>query len=460
MFNVVQTPNGAVMVPASGVGAGVARLTTSTLPHLYRDGIFSLCADDGLISLTLGPQSNKLANWLDWESTNVKKQTMGMIPWVRGDEGTRQGWLADPCGDANSVEFGEIEIEYDTFGRLRRASPVTDITEGAMRMCDRQPRYRLDGTRINDELEFRAVLTAEGVAQDFASQIIVGNKSTAGQFDGLRRIIRTGFTDRSGVRSYLMDSIIIDWNHRPVSGGAGITWTDGRGARAVPSNANLVDVLRSIWRIIMIRAKMAPALASRGFLEGEAIIVATDEIIHELKDLFTYWSLYDGQQYYEAVYNSADGRQFRESLNGGLYGDGYIDLHGFRIHFISYGYELMTGPASSEVMLLVKSCGGFKTLWGQHIDMNEAASLDRYNEFSASGTSFMASDNGRFLHFQEEDKTCIQQFVELRPRLVALAPWSLARIQNVRPSSIGGHIGSDPMDSSFFPESSFPVAAA
>lgn len=430
----------------------VERLTVSSLATIYGcSGLFDLCGQDDLISLTM-QGSSPFLDWVGWSGTEVCRVEYEFINWVRPDEGSeRTGWLADPCADGNSVEFGVGAFRYDDFGRLRRHAPVQDITKDHLRLCDRQPRYRLDGTRIDNDMEFRSMLTAEAISQDLHTLAIDGNKSTGGQFDGFGQIVKTGYTDYTGKRIYLMDSIVIEWNHNSVSGGAGITWTDGRGARNVPANKNLVDVLREAWRIVRQRISWSPTLNAQQLRVGDVIILATTEMCEEIKDLFTYWSVYPGAQYYEAAFQTLEGREFRDSLDGGLFGDGAINLYGFTVPLLGYNWSLQKGPVTSDIYLLVRGVGNVRTLYGEFNSMIPVPRKD---------VEFMVTDGGRFLHWINNDHTCVEQYMEFQPRIIAFAPWTLVKIQNVTARRAGGFMSPDPLATSYFPESSFVIATS
>lgn len=425
-------------------------LTVSELATIYGCcGLFDLCGDSDLVSLTM-QGSSPFFDWLMWVGTDECIIEKDFITWVRPDEGaSRQGWLSDPCAEPNSVEFGTCTFRYTDFARLRRKTPELDITKDHVRLCDRQPRYRLDGSMVDSDLEFRALLAVEGISQDVHSMAIIGNRLTAGQFDGLERIVRTGYTDFTGKRCSVMDSIVINWNGNGTDGGAGVTWSDGRGTRNVSAAYNFIDVLRSAYRVIKQRIGMSPTLASQRLTLGDMILLATSDAAECILDAFTCWSVCPGQQFNEANINTLEGREYRNNLDGGLFGDGRIFLHGFEIPILKYDWELQKGPTLSDVYLLTRGVGNVLTLQGQYNNMQPVPS---------KADKFFVSDGGRFLHWDEDDETCVSQRTEFQPRIIGWAPWSLVRFQNFRCDTPGGHISPDPLETSWFPETSFSVA--
>ena len=437
---------------AAANGGDVQRLAVSDLATIYGCcGLFDLCGEDDLISLTM-QGADSFMDWIGWEATDVCVVEKNFISWVRPNEDTRTGWLSNPCADPNSVEFGTCAFRIEDFARLRRAAPVQDITKNHLRLCERQPRYRIDGTRVNNDYEFRALLAAEAITQDLKVMTITGNVSTGGQFSGLENLVKTGYTDFTGKRCALMDSIVIDWNGNTLSGGSGVTWTDGRGTFNIANTYNLIDILLNAFRVVMQRIRLSPTLAAQNLMVGDVVIVATTQMIQCILDQYTCWRVCPGVAYNEANLNTLEAREFRDRLMGGLFGYGRIYLDGFEIPLIAYDWGLQKGPTLSDVYMLTGSVGNVKTIMGQH---NNMALVD-VPELTDIYTS---SDGGRFLHWQNIDQTCVEQVLEFQPRILSWAPWTNVRIQDVKCNLPGGFLSPDPMETSFFPETSFTIAA-
>jgi len=318
-----------------------------------------------------------------------------------------------------------------------------------VRYCERQPRYRLDGTRITDDREFDARVIAEVQLQDLRRMVVNGNRTTAGQFDGLQRLVRTGYTNQDGSLCQLMDSIVIDWNSNGMNGGAGITWNGG----AIAATWSFIDVLLDVARHIRQRISWSPTLASQPMGVGDMVLAAPTHIIRCILDAFTCWSVCDGSQFNEVAIQSYEARQFRNNLNGGMFGWGRIFLDQFEIPLIAYDWDgMITGPTTGDAYLLTGSVGAVKTLQGQYLDMRTVPSA--YPE-----ASYSVSDGGRFLRWVERDGTCVQQHAEFRPRLISWAPWTNARFQDVACHTPGGPLSPDPCAGfSFFPLSPFSPA--
>lgn len=434
----------------SNVPQPVNRLSVSTVASIYGCcGVFDLCGDADLISLSL-QGADPLLDYIGWEVTDVCVLERNFIDRVIPSEESRAGWVGDACADPNSVDWATVAFRIEDFARLRRSTPVQDVTKNALRLCESQPRYRKDGTMITDDREFRALMAAEVMLQDLKLMLINGDAATPGQFDGLEQLVKTGYTDFKGVRSSLMDSIVIDWANNPLSGGAGMTWTDGRGTRNIGATASFTDVLRSIVRILKVRIKNS-GLGVMNLQLGDMILVTTSEMAESILDQFTCWSVCEGGQYNEANLNVLEARRFRESLMGGTFtangttiqAEGVISVNGVSIPLVSYDWGLQTG-SFSDVYLLTGSVGGRKTLQGQFNDFRSIPV--RY----ADAFKYFSTDGGKVLGYFENDHTCVQQVAEMQPRLVAWAPWCLVRITDILAGTPGGSISNDVMSTSYF----------
>lgn len=428
-------------------------MTVATNPTIYGCcGLFDLCGDMDLMSLSL-EGTNKFLDWIGWEISSVCRIRKNFIAWVRpeySDSVPTAGYQADPCGDAHEVEFGVCDFTLERFGRLRRKTPVRDITQVGLRLCELQPRYRLDGSPITDDLEFDMRLVVEGIVQDLKRYIISGSILTSGLFDGLQALVQTGYLNSDGHACQLMDSIIIDWNANGMDGGAGITWNGA----AVAATFNFVDVLLAVYRRIRQRIEWAPALATLSMVPGDMVFVAPTHFNQCLLDAYTCWRVCKGSVddlTFIQTLNSLEGRRFRDSLNGGMFGAGEITLDGFTIPLINYDWGLVAGTLN-DAYLLTGKIGAQRLISGQLNDMRVPATHEAVTGLYAY------TDGGRFLTWTERDATCIQRYVETQPRLLMWAPWAQARFEDLKCTQPGGIILPDPTATSFFPMTSFRPA--
>jgi hypothetical protein len=423
------------------------RLSVDSLATIYGCcGYFDMCSDADLMSLSM-EGTQKFLDWIGWERTNVCVIKKNFITWIRPESvaGARtEGYVTDPCGESNSVDWGSCDFTLEDFALLRRHGPVRNATRNDVKYCEAQPRYRLDGTPIINDSEYDMRVVLEVLTQDLKLMLVDGNNTTVGQFDGLQRLVKTGYVNSKGVRCSTMDSIVIDWNANGMGGGGGITWNGA----AIAATYNFVDVILAAVRRVMDRIGMAPQLSAQTMSVGDIVIVAPMHLIRCLLDSYTCWSVCPGQQYAEANLNTYEARTFRNGLNGGMFSAGKIYLDNFEIPLISYNWNMINGPTLSDMYILTGRVGSVKTISGQYNDL--ASVPTGYPE-----ANYSATDGGRLLTWLERDKTCVYREVELQPRLLMWAPWAQIRIQDIRCDIPGGPLSADPWDTSFFPETSF-----
>lgn len=422
-------------------------LTLSNLATIYGCcGLFDICADQDVLSLSM-KGAEPFLDWVGWQASDVCVIRKEFIAWMRPEQtgaNCTEGFIPNPCEDPEGTEWGKCDFVLEDFGTIGRQGPVRDITKTDIRYCERQPRYRIDGTAVTDDLEYDLVVTGEVLLQDLRRYIITGNATTAGLFDGLQRLIRTGYTNSTGGACQMMDANVINWNSNPMAGGAGITWN----GTAQPLGYNFIDYLLAVYRRIRERISWSPTLAAQRMNVGDMVLMMPNMLIQCLLDHYTCWSVCDGSQFNEVAIQSYEARTFRTQLLGGMFGYGRIWLDGFEIPLIGYDWETITGPTRGDVYFLTGSVGNVKVLHGQYNDMTAAAS---------GRDEYFYTDGGRFLGKRDNDNLCELQKLWMEPRLLMWAPWAEARFQDVVCTQPGGHLSPDPCDTSYFPMTSFSV---
>jgi len=421
-------------------------------------GLFDLCSDQDVLSLSMGAEP--FIDWLGWQASDVCEIRKNFITWARASatQGVMDvGYVSDPCGESHGAEWGTCDFLLEGFGRLRRHTPTRDITKVGLRLCEMQPRYRLDGSQITDDIEFDLRITTEAILQDLYRLLVTGNHTVGtddGLFDGLQQLINTGYVNTHGERCCMMDSIVIDWNGNDMcdatTTGHGTTWN----GTALAAGWRFVDVLTAVYRRIRQRIARAPALNAPPQV-GDMVLVMPTNWAQCLLDCFTCWSVCP--QNFAAngtttsplvTLNSFEGRTFRNQLNGGMFGAGRIYLDGFEIPIMPYDWSMFTGGSrNADAYLLTNKIGGQRLIQGQYNDMkNAAAKRPGWYDYT---------DGGKFLTWANNDETCEERQVEFQPRLLAWAPWAQARIIDINCSLPGGPISADPWNLSFYPECSF-----
>ncbi len=414
--------------------------------------LFDPCTEANLMSLSF-QGADIFLDWLGWEANNECVIKKGFIDWVRPDQDSGHcttGYVEDPCADPEGVDFGVCKFELRDFGRLRRQGPVRDITTDEMINCANEPRWRWDGALITDQMEYDMRLAMEVILQDLRRMTISGNHAVKGQFDGLQMSIKTNYTDPDGRRCATMDSTIIDWNSNDLNGTGGtgvITWN----GVAQPAGYTLIDYLLAVYQRLRQRIRWAPVLAAQTMMVGDVVLVLPESFIPCLLDAYTCWSVCPGKQYNEVNLNVYEARNYRRTLDGGMFGFGRIWLDGQEVPLIGYDWNTITGPTTFDLYMLTGKVGNARVLNGQYLDLGAAPGRH-------DGT-FASSDGGRFLTWEETENTCYKRKVEMRPRILNWAPWAQTRFQDIRCRVLGGPLGPDPCESSFFPETSFNSAS-
>lgn len=414
-------------------------LTVSTNPSPFGAfNYFDRCTDE-LMGLHF-TASLPLLDWIGWEVSDEYTKPFEYLTFVRPTvtNGTASaGHLSDACADPNSWEFGTNKFTVSGFGRYGRRGPTRDIMKPMM-YCKTDPRRRLDGAPVTDEREWDMRFTTEVILQDISRDVIVGNSSTAGKMNGLEQIVKTGYS------SSMLDSIVIDWNGNPMSGGSGVTWNGG----AVASTYNFVDVLRSVVRRIRQRISWAPMVSNQRMNIGDMILVMPTHVAECLLDFYTCWSVCTSTDDITIQLQSFEARRFRDQLLGGLFGYGQITIDGIPIPILAYDYELIKGPTLSDVYLLTGSIGSVKLWFGEHLAAEQAA-----RQYGNLG--YFSTDGGRILGLYYNENECVSLREWMHPRMYTRAPWAQARFQDVFCSRPGGPLSGDPLLSSFYPLSSF-----
>ena len=390
-----------------------ASLTLSSQATMYGCcGLFDLCGDNDLLSLTVAAEP--FLDWLSFRPNNECNQFVKLISYI-GPAGTSAGTQTSgakaACADAPGVEFGTCEVLLPDKGRIGRAGPVRDITENNLRLCDKQPVYMKDGTRIEDELQWTLTLAGEAIKQDLMRMVVSGNANTTGEFDGLERLVNTGYRDvRSARYCTAMDSTVIDWNDHIMS--------------YTPNGTHaLVDYLIDIVRRIRRRARQRGGIAM-----GDMILQMPSYTRDCLLDTFACWSVCPSA---DVNWSNPELRAFRNSLNGGAYGDGYIIVDGQPVPIITYDWHDMGQAApyfTGDIYVLTRRIGSMPVFFGQYIDMNSPVGA---LSAEAGYAHYSATDGGKFLRYWKYDNECFEGTMVMRPNLYLSAPWAQARIQDV-----------------------------
>lgn len=428
----------------------VERLTLGTAASPFGCcNFFDSCTDE-IMSLYYRGKLD-LLDWMGFNVTEECYRSIEFISYVRPEQSQGSdtgGYLSDPCAAPNGIEFGSCKLSVEDFGRFGRSGPVRDVFKPT-RYCKTRPRYFLDGSPVESEMQWDMLFTMDTMLNDIRRAVINGNATTGGQFDGLQRWVKTGY-DCSA-----LDSYVVNWNSNTMAGGAGITINGA----ATPAGFNFIDFLLDLHRNVKQRISWSPMLNNQQRMIGDTIIVLPTFLGRCLLDEYTCWSVCPGAQYEEVVKDNRDMRDFRLSLNGGLFGHGQISLDGDVIPLLNYDWANITGPTRGDIYYLTGSIGTQRIWEGEHLSADVAMNeLRGEADMTGNPGDFFSTDGGRVLGKVNFDELCKQIEMWMRPRLWCQAPWAQIRFQNVRCATPSGPLSPDPSDTSFYPQTSFSAA--
>jgi hypothetical protein len=404
---------------------------------------FDRCVDE-IMSLHFGGRMG-LLDLFNWNVSNVFTKTFNYMTYVRpahAEGDPTPGHLADPCADPNGFEYGTSQITLEGFGRYGRMGPVREIIK-ATRYCETDPRYRLDGSPVTTEFEWDMAFMMDVLKQDLFRDIIVGNSATAGKFDGLLQWINTDYDTE------LLNSTVVEWAGNNFAGtGGGAKTLNGA---PLPVGTALINLLLAIFRRFRQRIKWSPMLATEELNGRNMVLVMPTFLAECLLDAFTCWSVCEGGEFNPVNLMTYEARNFRDSLNGGRYGAGFIRLDGQVIDIYAYDWETIHGDSRGDIYFLTLSVGNQQLWEGEHLDAAAASG----NMNALGHNEYFTTDGGRIIGTTDVDNLCRQTKIWIRPRLVNRAPWLQARIMNVECETILDPLSPDPLATSFFPHTSF-----
>lgn len=426
----------------------IQRLTLATgvpdTPWIADSTPFFARCETELMSLHFGGRMG-LLDLFNWRVEDVYLKTFNFLTYVRPEYSggnPTAGYLTDPCADPSSFDYGTASITLEGFGLYGRAAPTRYILKPT-RYCETDPIYRVDGTPVDSEFEWDLRFAMDVLKQDLYRHVITGNASTGGQFDGLQQWINTGY------ESPMLDSMVVEWAGNDISGTGGGTKT--LNGTNLPAATHLINLLLAIVRRFRQRIQWSPSLATERENGVDFVLVMPTFLAECLLDAFTCWSVCEGGEFNPVNLMTYEARNFRDSLNGGRYGGGFIRLDGQVIDIFPYDWETMHGTSRGDIYLLTRAVGNQQLWEGEHLSASTAADLMR----TQGHDEYFSTDGGRIIGVVEADNLCYKTKVWIRPRLVNRAPWLQARIMNVECDTILSPLSPDPLDTSFYPVTSF-----
>lgn len=425
-----------------------------TVDGIYNQLLFDLCGDNDLVSLSLMGGYNRALDAIGFVTSGVQLIHEDMITYVSAD-GTAageetDGWISDPCAPGNSVESGGCSFELTGWGRLRRSSPVRDITDVINKYCIQQPRYRIDGSMIDNDYEWDVVRLNATILHDFQRLFINGSALVAGQHDGLEQLVTYGYQDPGSQEDCsAMDATVVDWNDNaicPTNGATGVTVN----GVAIADGYRLLDIIKAFLRRTQTRIQMSS-------LSGSPLHIglATTNTINCLISCYVCDLVCGGDvERMDSFEARAEIARLRQQF--GANDAVLLTFEGYPVLFYAWDWELYDSVGdNSDMYILTPTVGNTPLFRIQTKDMS--------NINTTTGQSpipqFRVTDQNRILSWENWDNTCYQVHTEMQWRLYMPGPWAQMRITNVSCNGVFGEISPDPLSAAFI-ESNLVAHAA
>lgn len=403
------------------------RLVGGCCPPLFSD-----CTDTDIARLFyLG--NEPFMNWLGVrraEACRIERTFLQYTGPSGASAGTPSTGLPNEdayCGPGDQTEFGVCDFVLEGFGELRRSTPVRINGGNSLPRCRTDPRFTIDGRQINDQNDWDMSLALNQLMDDLAIRVLVGNKNTTFDHDGLARIVKTGYTNKDGKPCPLMDSTIINWNGSPacsVEGAAGVTIN----GVTIEDGENLYHVLRELWYHNLERARLA-RLGAPG--DGDVALVLPQRAINCIIECAVCWIECSGD--FTRMTSEAAADRRREFMQG-IDGFAAIPFDGVMVPLIPYNpHNFATNRGHMEnsdgtfnMMFLWRGVGDRRVLTLEYNPLDDGT-LD-------------TNENGRFQVWQTEDGICIQTTMRTEWRVYLDAPFLQSWINNIACDTLFGTV--------------------
>lgn len=413
-------------------------MTLSTSDGFYRPTpLFDLCVDDNLYSLVLLNKMNAFFNEIPFITTNLQRDHRAVLTYV-GGAGTGASTYAhddslitDACAPNVGVESGTCEWLVTGFNRQRLSSDTRDITDQGMRYCATQPTYRIDGTLIEDDVEWDGVRLMTTILQDMQYLFFAG-----GTVDGLLQLVTAPYTDPNNDLCPAMDSYVVDWSEQVMCDTeedlTGITLN----GNPLTGTFDIVDIFDEYVEAVITR------IDNSGYA-GEPRFVFALPMKHLGCLIDCYVCHVDCARDITRL-QEPDARASRKALRSQLRtGSVTLDFWGVPVTFyVNNSTALLADDGLATIVGGVTRIGNTPLI---EIQMKTLEGVRKYGE-----GEFIPSDGGRILTWETLDHTCLRRHVEMQWRVALTAPWAWMQINDVTCTPLFGHFSEDTLSGFFY----------
>lgn len=419
-------------------------LTAGSPTGLYNQLLFDLCSDDAVISLSLANAYNPALNAIGFIDSDVYRIQENFLSYIGADgtgaDSATSGVATDPCAPANSIESGGCAFVLEGWTRLRRSSPVRDMTDTGERYCETQPIYTIGGERIDNDQMWDLTQMATVIIRDMHRQVILGDAGEDAQTDGLINLIQSTYTDpvlQSSCKE--MAGHVVDWNGQTMcltDGQTGATYN----GNAIPDGYQMIDVIKAYVRMARGRIQMSSIAGA-----PKHIALIPMNMMQSLIDCYVCYTVCGSDI---TRMDSFEARTMNERLQSevGIFGAVNLMFDGVPIAFFPWDFGLYDEVAGTgQIIFLVPDVGNTPIVRIQIKNMQSVLA----QQFFANG-NYQATDLGRWLWWENRDNTCYQMHVENQHRVYMRAPWLQMRITNIAHGNVGPeNFSMDPQSARF-----------
>lgn len=395
----------------------------STTNIYGRYSIFDPCAPGDVFGLQV--ETRGLMNWLGWRVNKYYRRHVSFITWY-GPEGLTAGTASTgagaPCDAPEGWEYGACGYDLCHTSWYHREGDPLDPHTIVQERCETSPRYRLNGVKITDDVEWQMNGIMGVLAQDINRDLVHGNHANAYEMDGLEALVRTGYRDnQTGQPCPQIDSILVDWAYDDLDGAA-----NGYG--------NFFDYLDEVITDIEWKA------SAFGTIKQTDMIILTSRFMATcLLDAYACYTTCGVTSVNDITDQAlrAQQRKLRRDLNGGPLYDGSVAVgfitlkSGRRLPIIVDDAMDITKPNAyycTDIYILTRRIGNVDVLYGEYLDLrtyeNRVKKVDKNFRVRTDAA-------GRFAIKGKEDNWCHSVMIGTSPEIYIAAPWAQVRISDV-----------------------------
>lgn len=425
---------------------------TNPVQSLYQQDLFDLNCSDGMIAFYKANDYHPLWRILPVSNTLEYRRKENFLNYT-GYAGTAAGTathqdavIVDPCGDGCTFEYGFCSWEIEGFNRLRCCTPVRDINYRNVKLCENDPLFDIAGNIIDNDFEWDVAMLSDSILRAMHYQLVQGNSANAGEVDGMLAQVTYGYVDPvHGEACEAMDSTVVDWAGNDVCPDGGTTGVTVNGV-AVPVAAQATLTLIDIIKAYVKRTdERIFASSVGGFYRYFALIDST--LLECIIDCYVCYTVCGGDiERMDAFEARARLEELRSQL--GQFGAVTLTFDGRSVTFVPWQvtdafYDSVTGQYS--ILFFIPQIGNYR-VW--EVEFLDFAANWRGLELVDSD-EFMITDNGRWLHMAEREKTCYKRCLEVQFRVLHRAPWTSMLVNNIACDSLFGHFSFDSLSDDY-----------